>query len=179
MSQFSDAQPPMLPLVFSAALIALTVAYSVDAEALSSKATESGYTVTALASAVPPYEPPTLAPSAIVLNATSAFRKEQGMVKFFFPPSKTDVAPSAQSALQDIAISITAGQRVQIFGYHDSTGNAKINAELAKKRAQSVHQQLIDFGVPASAIDLQKPTLAIDAIHNHAEARRVEVVLIR
>lgn len=178
MSQFSDAQPPMLPLVFSAALIALAVAYSVDAEALASKPTEAGYSLQALASTVPPYEPPTLAPSAIVLNAVPAYRTEQGMVKFFFAPSKTDVAPSAHSALQDIVTAVKAGQRVQISGFHDSTGNAQINTELAKKRAQAVHKQLVDLGAPASAIDLKKPALAMDAIHNHAEARRVEVVLI-
>lgn len=176
MSQINDAQPSLLTLAFSAALIALTVAYSMDAEALN---TEAGGlpTLHALAPTVAPFEPPTLAPSAIVLNAVPAFRAEEGMVKFFFAPSKTDLAPSAAHALQDIVTAVQQGQRVQISGFHDETGNARLNTELAKKRAQVVHKRLVDLGAPASAIVLKKPAVASDT-NDHAEARRVEVALL-
>lgn len=180
MPQISDVQPPLLPLACSAALIALMVAYSVDAEALDSNASQS--TSSQLkpgAMFASPYEPPTLAPSAIVLNAVPAYRSEQGMVKFFFAPSKTDVPANTEGALQDILTAVKAGQRVQISGFHDTTGNPKINTELARKRAQAVQQKLMDLGAPAAAIDLKKPAIAADASTNHAEARRVEVILIQ
>lgn len=181
MPQLSDAHPPLLTLAFSAALIALTVAYSVDAEALDSSPSDVpvAQTMFTPSATVPPYELPTLAPSAIVLNAVPAYRIEQGMVKFFFAPSKTDVSANAESALQDIITAVKNGQRVQISGFHDSTGNPRINAELAKKRAQVVHQRLLHLGAPVNAIDLKKPAIAADASSNHAEARRVEVVLIQ
>ena len=67
MSQSNDSQTPMLILAFSAALMALSVSYSVDAETLSentAQAAPGGMTQTTYAA----YEPPTLAPSAIVLQ---------------------------------------------------------------------------------------------------------------
>lgn len=176
MSQLFDTQPPMLPLVLSAALIAFTVAFSVDAEALDSPAAHSA--VPAFTPSVMPYEPPTLAPSAIVINATPSFRSELGMVKFFFAPSKTEVPAGADSALENIARVGKEGQRFHIAGFHDATGNAQLNTGLAQKRAQAVYQRLVALGVPSSALTMKKPALAIDA-SSHAEARRVEVVWVR
>ena len=172
----SDVHPPLLPLAFSAAVIASCVAFSVDAESLES--IENQKQMSGMASSVAPYEPPSLAPSAIVLHAVPAYRVEQGMVKFFFAPSKADVPAHTERALHDIATAVKAGQRVQISGFHDNTGNPKVNTELAKKRAQRLYQRLRDMGAPAAAIELKKPTVAADAGTNHAEARRVEVVLI-
>lgn len=171
MSHCYDTQPPLLPLVLSAALIAFGVAYSVDAEALDS-------TSPSAAPSHMTYEPPTLAPSAIVLQAAPVFRAEQGMVKFFFAPSKTQLPTSADSAFQDIVTAIQGGQRIQIAGFHDETGNAQLNTELAKKRAHMIHQHLVRLGAPASAMNIKKPALAAPS-SNHAEARRVEVVFVR
>lgn len=176
MPQFSDIQPPMFPLVFSAALIAFTVAFSVDAEALDSPAAHTA--LQAFAPSVMPYEPPTLAPSAIVITATPNFRSEQGMVKFFFAPSKTDVPNDVDSALANIARAGKEGQRFHIAGFHDATGNAQLNTGLAQKRAQAIYQRLVALGVPSSALSMKKPALARDA-SSHAEARRVEVVWVR
>lgn len=176
MSHFTDAQARVLVLALSAALMALTVSYSVDAEPLREGATSS-----ASASHIPssaPFELPTLAPSAIVLNATPAYRIEEGVVKFYFAPSKTDIAPSADQALQEIAASIRNGQRVQISGFHDETGNALQNIALSKKRAEVVQQRLIALGAPAKAIVLKKPAVAVTT-QDHAEARRVEVALLQ
>ncbi|HEY4665497.1 MAG TPA: OmpA family protein [Comamonas sp.] len=176
MSHFTDAQPPMLFLALSAALMALTVSYSVDAEPLSESASETS--VASYAPPTMPFEPPTLAPSAIVLGATPAYRMEEGVVKFYFAPSKTDIPLSAERALHEIAASIHNGQRVQISGFHDSTGNAQQNIALSKKRAEVVQQRLIALGAPAKAIEVKKPAVAVTT-QDHAEARRVEVALLR
>lgn len=176
MSQSNDSQTPMLILAFSAALMALSVSYSVDAETLSentAQAAPGGMTQTTYAA----YEPPTLAPSAIVLQGVPAFRVEQGMVKLFFAPSKTDIPLSAESPLQDIVAAMQNGQRVQISGFHDETGNAQQNIALSKKRAEVVQKRLISLGAPAQAIALKKPA-ATASTGNHAEARRVEVTLL-
>lgn len=176
MSQSNDSQTTMLVLAFSAALMALTVSYSVDAEPLSEKKAQAAMVAMAQTS-YPAYEAPTLAPSAIVLQGVPAFRIEQGMVKLFFAPSRTDIPLSAENALQDIVAAMQNGQRVEISGFHDETGNAQQNIALSKKRAEVVQKRLIGLGAPAQAIALKKPA-ATASTGNHAEARRVEVALL-
>ena len=60
--------------------------------------------------------------------------------------------------------------------YHDATGDAAKNAELAKQRAQAVRDLLVAAGVAQEKIELQKPGQA-KAEGSEAEARRVEVTL--
>ncbi|MEG1375165.1 MAG: OmpA family protein [Comamonas sp.] len=175
MSQPSDdVQPPLLTLVFSAALIALTVSYSVDAEPLNRPA---AVTLPAVVPQFAAYEPPTLAASAIVLNKVSAYRVEQGLVKFFFAPGRTELVYGADDALKDIVVSVQNGQRIQISGFHDETGDPLQNTELAKKRAIVVQKRLIDLGAPEQSIVLKKPAVAV-ILGSYAEARRVEVTLV-
>ena len=132
MSQPSDdVQPPLLTLVFSAALIALTVSYSVDAEPLNRPA---AVTLPAVVPQFAAYEPPTLAASAIVLNKVSAYRVEQGLVKFFFAPGRTELVYGADDALKDIVVSVQNGQRIQISGFHDETGDPLQNTTGKKTR---------------------------------------------
>jgi hypothetical protein len=42
-----------------------------------------------------------------------------------------------------------------VSGYHDTTGDAAINEELAKKRAETVRDVLTGLGVPADKVELQ------------------------
>lgn len=173
MSQFTDAQPSMLFLAMCAALMALTVSYSVDAVPLDAKNAPKS----AAPGAIAPFELPTLAPSAIVLSGTPTFRKEEGIVKLFFAPSKTELPLNTEAVLQEIADAIQTGHRVQVSGFHDATGNAQQNMILSKKRAEVVQKKLIAMGAPASAIQIKKPALAVTTI-DHAEARRVEVAFL-
>lgn len=177
MSQHTDAHKPLLVLAFSAALIALTVSYTVDAGPLSDNAAPAAVAVASYTGTPEAFEMPSLAPSAIVLAGTPTFRAEQGLVKLFFAPSKTNIPLSADSALLEIAAAIQDGKRAQIAGFHDETGNAQQNIELATKRAQVVQKRLIELGAPSQAIELLKP--AVGAKDNHSEARRVEVALLR
>ena len=66
-----------------------------------------------------------------------------------------------------------AGNTLQISGFHDSTGGAEANAELAKNRAKMVQEVLKAAGVSEDRLVLQKPML-MDA-GNERDARRVEV----
>ena len=175
MPQPSEGHPPMLILALSAALIALTVSYSVDAEPLTTAAT---FQPAALATpSFPAYEPPTLAPSAIVLKVESAYRLEQGRVKFYFAPSKTELTPIADHALHELSAAIQQGKRVQIAGFHDETGNAAQNIALSKQRAEAVRKRLIKLGASAKSIDVLRPAVG-SANGDHSEARRVEVALL-
>lgn len=66
--------------------------------------------------------------------------------------------------------------RVLISGFHDASGDPALNAELAKKRAQSVHQALVDAGVAAGSLELSKPAETTGG-GDEREARRVELQL--
>lgn len=63
---------------------------------------------------------------------------------------------------------------VLISGFHDATGSADINAEVAKNRALSVREALVDAGVDVGMIQLRKPEVTLGE-GEPAEARRVEV----
>lgn len=100
---------------------------------------------------------------------------ENGAVKFYFASGKADLAAGAEEALQNVLAGVKEGKKAVISGYHDKTGNAAQNAELSKKRAFSVRDALLGFGVPEAQIELRKPD-DMEAGEG-AEARRVEVVL--
>jgi outer membrane protein OmpA-like peptidoglycan-associated protein len=53
-----------------------------------------------------------------------------------------------------------------------------LNTALAKKRALEVQKRLIDLGVPASVMQMNKPAVSKDTL-DLAEARRVEVSLLK
>lgn len=178
MSQFTDTQPPMLSMVLSAGLIALLVSYAVDAEPFNAQAAQQPAVATSAASAASmPFEPPTLAPSAIVIGSLPSYRMEEGMLKLYFGPNKVDIPPNATDALEDVVKAIRNGQHVQISGFHDETGNAQQNILLSKKRAEVVQKKLIAMGAPAKAIEVKKPAVAVTT-SDHAQARRVEVTLL-
>ena len=69
------------------------------------------------------------------------------------------------------------GKRLVLSGFHDATGNAAMNAELAKQRAMSVRDALVGAGVAESSLELKKPEESTGS-GNDAEARRVEVTIV-
>jgi len=105
---------------------------------------------------------------------------EGGVVKFFFATGKADLAvdlsAEVQAALNEAAAAAKAGKKLLVSGYHDSTGHAAVNAELAKQRALTVQAVLVNLGVDAVAVELQKPEVMLGGTDN-AQARRVEVVV--
>ena len=102
---------------------------------------------------------------------------ENGVVKFYFASAKADLAPGALSALGDAIAAAKAGKRLVLSGFHDASGNAAMNAELARKRALSVRDALVGAGVAESSLELKKPEESTGS-GNDAEARRVEVTIV-
>lgn len=102
---------------------------------------------------------------------------DNGVVKFYFATGKADVAMGGNAALADVVRGVTNGKRARISGFHDATGDAAVNAELAKQRALAVQATLLELGVTQEMIELSKPEQTL-AGGSNAEARRVEVVLI-
>jgi len=121
------------------------------------------------------------APSAtnvpvVVVEETARVIVENGVVKFYFVSGKAEVAAGANEALSDVVKGVAEGKRAVISGFHDATGSAEINAELAKQRAQAVQAALVALGVAEDKVELKKPEQS-QADGSNTEARRVEVIL--
>jgi len=67
-----------------------------------------------------------------------------------------------------------AENTIVISGYHDATGNAQQNADIAKQRAMNVRDAIKAGGVADDRFDLQKPAVT-EGSGDNKEARRVEV----
>lgn len=102
---------------------------------------------------------------------------ENGVVKFYFATARAELAAGANEALADVVSGVQGGKRAMVSGYHDATGDAERNAELAKQRALSVQAALVALGVAEDKVELKKPE-QLQADGSNAEARRVEVILV-
>ncbi|MEO7159121.1 MAG: OmpA family protein [Polaromonas sp.] len=118
------------------------------------------------------------APGSLAQAASDAasVKVEQGVVQFYFASGKADLAAGAGEALTDVVKGAQAGRKLVISGFHDATGNAVQNAELAKQRALAVRDALMAAGVAEGQIELKKPE-QISGSGPDAEARRVEIRL--
>ena len=114
-------------------------------------------------------------PAASDADAASV-RVENGVVKFFFASGKAELAAGANEALADVVKGVAEGKTAVVSGFHDATGDAAMNAELAKQRAFAVRDALKALGVAEDKIELKKPE-ETTATGSNAEARRVEVAL--
>lgn len=101
---------------------------------------------------------------------------ENGVVMFYFATGKADLAPGAVEVLADAIAAAKAGKRLVISGFHDATGDAAFNIELAKQRAMAVRNALVGAGVAETSVELKKPEETTGS-GNLAQARRVEVVI--
>ncbi|MGZ8254283.1 MAG: OmpA family protein [Burkholderiaceae bacterium] len=100
------------------------------------------------------------------------------VTRLYFELGKADLPADASSALAPFVKSAKEGRRrLGISGYHDASGDAAVNAELAKQRALAVRDLLAGAGVPGEAIELSKPELTTGG-GDPREARRVEVTLL-
>ena len=117
------------------------------------------------------------APAAVEVVDGPTIKVEDGIVKFYFAMGKADVAEGADAALGEVAKGVAAGKKALVSGYHDTTGDAAVNEELAKQRAVAVRVVLVRIGVPEDKVELKKPEVTTGSGGN-AEARRVEVLLI-
>ncbi len=187
MSQDDDGQQGLvLTIVFG--LIALVVALVIGLGIYQSGKDITPATALAVgapAAAVVPVVATAQADTASAANAAQAaqaasdaasIKVENGVVKFYFATGKADLAAGAGDALADVVQGAKAGRKLVISGFHDATGDAAKNAELAKQRALAVRDALKAAGVTEQQIELKKPE-QLTASGSNAEARRVEVTL--
>ena len=177
MSSSDDDSQQRFALGFLFALIALVVSVvvgSVVVKRLGGAAPAKAAVVTN-APAAAPADAAAAAP-AVVIADEAIGRVENGGGKFYFATAKADLAAGANEALADVVKGVAEGKKAIVSGFHDATGDAAVNAELAKQRALAVRDALKGLGVAEDKIELKKPE-ETTATGTNAEARRVEVVL--
>ena len=116
------------------------------------------------------------APVASAVAEEASVRVENGVVKFYFATAKAELAAGANEALADVVKGVAEGKTAVVSGFHDATGDAALNEELAKQLAFAVRDALKALGVAEDKIELKKPEVTT-ASGSNAEARRVEVAL--
>lgn len=174
----SDDSPQRVALFLVFGLIAIVVA-SVLVFAVKHRGVPAQAVAPAAEVVTAPAMPadPSMAMAQAASDAASV-KVEQGIVKFYFASGKADLAAGASEALTDVVKGAQAGRMVTISGFHDATGDADQNAELAKQRALAVRDALTAAGVPESQIELKKPEqIAGNTTASDAQARRVEISL--
>ena len=137
----------------------------------------------AVAAAAAPAAPPAATVAEVTETVTvvipdgASIRVANGVVNFYFASGSADLAPGAAEALAAVIKGVESGRKAVVSGFHDTTGDAAVNEQLAKKRADMVRDVLVGLGVPAAKVDLEKPAVTAGS-GNNAEARRVEVKLV-
>lgn len=117
-----------------------------------------------------------LSGAALAVSDAASVKVERGVVKFYFASGKADLAAGAGEALTDMVKGAQAGRKLVISGFHDATGNAAQNAELALQRALAVRSAVTAAGVTEGQVELKKPE-QVSSSGPNAEARRVEISL--
>ena len=153
MSSSDDDSQQRFALGFLFALIALVIS-AVVGTVVVKRVGASGAAkpaATAVASSAP------AAPAAAAVADEASVRVENGVVKFYFATAKADLAGGANEALADVVKGVAEGKKAVVSGFHDATGDAALNAELAKQRAFAVRDALKALGVAEDKIELKKP----------------------
>ena len=171
MSSSDDDSQQRFALGFLFALIALVISVVVGTVVVK-RVGASG----AAAQPAPAVAADAAAPAAVAMADEASVRVEDGVVKFFFASGKAELAAGANEALADVVKGVAEGKTALVSGFHDATGDAAMNAELAKQRAFAVRDALKGLGVAEDKIELKKPE-ETTASGSTAEARRVEVAL--
>jgi outer membrane protein OmpA-like peptidoglycan-associated protein len=109
--------------------------------------------------------------------ATAGTAAAPGVERIHFEVGQDSLPADATDVLNRVAEAARSnGGTVLISGFHDASGDAAANAELAKRRAQRVQHALEANGVTAEHLQLSKPALATGDGDPQA-ARRVELRL--
>ncbi len=173
-SQDDDNQGLVLALLFGLIALVIALVIGVGIYKKNRFVSTAAKPVATAAAGVPSAAP---AAAATLVNPDSAsVIVENGVVKFYFASGKSNLAAGGAEALGQVVKEVAAGKRAVVSGFHDATGSAAVNAELAKQRALAVRDALQSLDVAGDKIELKKPE-QLQGTGSNAEARRVEVAV--
>lgn len=98
------------------------------------------------------------------------------LVKVYFDVGQRALPAGEHDAIRTVVAALQADPqaRALLSGFHDETGGAAINAEVARDRALSVRDALVAAGISTDRVLLRRPAVTLGG-GDAAEARRVEV----
>ena len=117
------------------------------------------------------------APAAVAaIEAPEIAEVGEPLIKLYFDSGKADLPANAAEEVAKVVAKLheEPAKIVLISGYHDETGGAAVNAEVAKARAVAVKDALIAAGIASDKVNMRKPAITLGGA-DAAEARRVEV----
>ena len=104
-------------------------------------------------------------------------------IRFDF--DKSDIKPQYREILSRIAgvLMSVQGYAISVYGYTDDVGTADYNLKLSEKRAQAVHDYLVESGLDPRIITTKgygksDPRVPGDNAAAHATNRRVEIGIV-
>lgn len=114
--------------------------------------------------------------AAVVAEEPEIAEVGEPLVKFYFESGKAELPAGAADEIAKVIAKLAEdpSKLVLLSGYHDETGGAAVNAEVAKARAVAVKDALIAAGLAADKVKMRKPAVTLGGA-DPAEARRVEV----
>jgi hypothetical protein len=100
--------------------------------------------------------------------------------KIYFDVDEAVISPEGKQVIKEVAACIKAKDlKVELAGYTDKTGSRARNLELARERAQAVHDALISAGLEEELVILKAPLFheisGTTSTGSDGEARRVEI----
>lgn len=100
----------------------------------------------------------------------------EALAKVYFELGEAALTPDAQATLGAVveAANAAPAKIVLISGFHDASGDAARNAELARQRAIAARDFLTGRGIDGARIKLSKPAETLGG-GDATEARRVEL----
>lgn len=126
-----------------------------------------------------PLEPPTLAPSAVLINEQAIVRVDGDAVRVFFATGSAELPRQARAALEPTAAAIKAGQHAHIGSFHEAVGDVLANMDLAAQRSQAVLDLLVALGAPRTHLHLAEPVLIAPELANaQTQSQRVQITLL-
>lgn len=118
------------------------------------------------------------APVAVEVDSLYVDIAEVGdpLVKIYFDLGQRALPAGETDAIRSVVAALEADPQVRalLSGFHDETGGAALNAEVARDRALSVRDALVAAGIPADRVLLRRPAVTLGG-GDAAEARRVEI----
>ena len=116
-------------------------------------------------------------PAVATATTTAPATADTSVERIYFEVGQDSLPADAIDVLNRVAEAARSnGGTVLISGFHDASGDAAANADLAKRRAQRVQHALEANGVTADHLQLSKPAVTTGDGDPKA-ARRVELRL--
>ena len=167
------------PAAASAAAPAAAPATSTPATA-SASAAAPGQAATAAQSGAAAPAPTAAAQSTAPASVAAPAQAAPSPAKVYFAFGQAELPAEADALLRELVgyAKADTGVKLDLSGFHDKHGDPEFNADLAKRRAQSVRDYLVRQGIAIDRIVLVKPQLTTGG-GDDRQARRVEVSVAR